>query len=577
MTRQATHGTRRDFLRGAAAVAAAGLLAACSAPPATDDPAVALAATGTATARLAEATVSVYWTRPDSLYPFRPMGETAQGVERQLFGALLRTDDALRPTPDLATSIGRTDDPKLWTFTLRHGLRFSDGAPLTAKDVVFTIERAVNPQAGGAGSDPLGGPAGSPWRGRLAALDGVAEYATGRAAHIRGLETPNDRTIIMRLTTPDVAWHHTLAGGAGLCILPAHALAGIPPDRMTTAPFASVPRPTAGAFVLADARANGQLELRRNEAYAGGAVAWLDRLVLRAFARQEPALVQLERGELDLMPVPATEIARLRTRRDLVVRRVPGAAVVALAVNCDRPFLQDKRVRQAMLYALDRNALVKEVLMGEGAVIQSTIGGPDWLGTPTGLNPYPYNPALCRRLLKEANWDAARVIALTYTPGDRVNDALVAAVQQQCKEAGINLDLFQVDAAAYHRRVVVGGARGGAGDFDLALVSGVVRQEPNLSAAYFETAAAAPAGANYGHYTNPMVDDLFARGRATPDPAARKATYTTLAQMLNDELPWLPLYAPQAIYAHNRRLVGFRPPAAATHLLGNAEEWSVIP
>ena len=82
-------------------------------------------------------------------------------------------------------------------------------------------------------------------------------------------------------------------------------------------------------------------------------------------------------------------------------------------------------------------------------------------------------------------------------------------------------------------------------------------------------------GRNYGHYSNPQLDDLFKQGRATPDKAQRKQIYTKAAQLLNEELPWIFLYSPNAISGYNKRLQGFKPPSYGTHQVWNAEEWSV--
>ncbi len=114
------------------------------------------------------------------------------------------------------------------------------------------------------------------------------------------------------------------------------------------------------------------------------------------------------------------------------------------------------------------------------------------------------------------------------------------------------------------------------GDFDIWLNGGgVFRQDPNVSAKYLETIAATPVGANYTHYSNAKVDDLFKQGRATPDLAQRKKIYTELALILNDECPWIYLWSPNSIHAYNKRLVGFKPPSYPTHFVWNAEEWSV--
>jgi len=604
--------TRRRFLTAAGAGAAAAILAACggetpaapaatvgstkatgsTAPPAASaapatvassaatTAATAAVAGGTAPTMAASASVasapvasaggaaggqiSVYWTKPSTIHPLFSTAGIEQGVERQLFGALMRMNDKLEPVPDLAEKVDSTPDAKVWTFTLKQGLKFSDGMPLTAKDVVFTFERAIDKRSG------------SYWRSRLLALDGAAEFGDQKADKIKGLETPDDRTIKMTLATADAVWTQTISDFAGLCILPSHILKDTAPDQMAKAPFAFAPTPTGGAFAFDEWKADQYLAIKRNDSYVGGAKPKLDKIFLKVLTQQDVGIAQLEKGELDLMLIPITEAARLRKNTNLTVTSTPAPSVSFLACNLDRPFLKDKRVRQAMLYAIDRESIVKEILIGEATVVNSTIIGPEWMGTPPGLNEYKYSPDKARQLLKDANWSAGQKIALMYTPGDKINDALVPVLQQQMKDAGITLDLFQIDSPGYNMRAVTGATIQMAGDFDLALVGGgVFRQDPNVSAKYFETVSFTPAGANYGHYTNTKVDDLFKQGRAVVDKAMRKTIYNQIAQILNDEVPWIYLWSPNSIHAYNKRLVGFKPPSYPTHIVWNAEEWSV--
>jgi len=581
--------TRRRFLTAAGGSAAAAILAACggetpAAPAATTTsaatkpaasvaPAVMTGAGGTvptmapAAASAGGATggqLIVYWTKPSTIHPLFSTAGIEQGVERQMFGALMRMNDKLEPVPDLVEKVDSTPDAKVWTFTLKQGLKFSDGMPLTAKDVVFTFERAIDKRSG------------SYWRSRLLSLDGATEFGDQKADTIKGLETPDDRTIKMTLTTPDAVWTQTISDFAGLCILPSHILKDTPPDQMAKAPFAFAPTPTGGAFVFEQWQADQYLAIKRNDTYTAGPKPKLDKIFLKVLTQQDVGVAQLERGELDLMVVPITEAARLRKNPSLTVTSTPAPSVSFLACNLDRPFLKDKRVRQAMMYAIDRDSIIKEILMGEAMAVNSTIIGPDWMGTPTGLTDYKYDPAKAQQLLKDANWSATQKVALMYTPGDKVNDALVPILQQQMQAVGIAFDLFQIDSPGYNTRAVTGATIQMAGDFDLALVGGgVFRQDPNVSAKYFETASFTPAGANYGHYSNPKVDDLFKQGRGVTDQAMRKTIYTQIAQILNDEVPWIYLWSPNSIHAYNKRLVGFKPPSYATHIVWNAEEWSV--
>lgn len=593
--------TRRRFLAATSAAAASALLAACggsttptttSAPkptttpqassaatPATSVPSVAANVTsptaGAAAPRVGAASpvasvgasggqISMYWVKPVTIHPLFSSSGVEQGVERQMFGALVRMTDKLEAIPDLAEKIDVSPDAKVYTFTLKKGLTFSDGHPLTSADVLFTYQRAVDKRSG------------SYWRARLLALDGAAAYGDQKADTITGLVAPDDLTVRMTLTTPDSTWLITIGDFAGLSILPKHILESTPPDQMQKAPFSFAPTPSAGAFVFSDWKQDQYLEIKRNETYTGGPKAKLDKIFCKALAQEDVGIAQLEKGEIDLMSVSVTEADRLRKNPTLTVVSVPSPSVSFLAYNLDKPYLKDKRVRQAMAYALDREGIVKEILKGEATVVNSTIIGPDWMGIPEGLNPYKYDPNKAKQLLKDANWNSAQKLALPYVPGNKINDALIPILQQQFKDVGIILDLQTVDGPEINRRIFGIATATQAGDFDVDLVGGgVFRTDPNVSAKYFETIAFTPSGANYGHYSNPKLDDLFKQGRATTDRAQRKKIYTDLALILNDEMPWVYLWSPNSIHVYNKRLLGFKPPSYATHQVWNAEEWSV--
>jgi len=593
--------TRRRFLASASAAVASALLAACggtTAPTATANtsaattapkpttapqassattpatsaasvaaPAASPAASSAASAASTGATggqISMYWVKPVTIHPLFSSSGVEQGVERQMFGALVRMTDKLEPIPDLAEKIDVSPDARVYTFTLKKGLTFSDGHPLTSADVLFTYQRAVDKRTG------------SYWRARLLALDGATEYGDQKADTIKGLEALDDQTIKMTLTTPDSTWLITIGDFAGLSILPKHILESTPPDQMQKAPFSFAPTPSAGAFVFSDWKQDQYLEIKRNETYTGGPKAKLDRIFCKALSQEDVGIAQLEKGEIDLMSVSVTEADRLRKNPTLTVVSVPSPSVSFLAYNLDKPHLKDKRVRQAMAYALDREGIVKEILKGEATVVNSTIIGPDWMGIPEGLNPYKYDPNKAKQLLKDANWDNGQHLILPYSTGNKIDDALVPILQQQFKDVGITLDLQTVDGAELNRRTFTIATQQKAGDFDVRLIGGgVFRTDPNVSAKYMETVAFTPAGANYGHYSNPKVDDLFKQGRATTDKVQRKKIYTDLALILNDEMPWVYLWSPNSIHVYNKRLQGFKPPSYATHEVWNAEEWSV--
>jgi peptide/nickel transport system substrate-binding protein len=538
----------RHLAAGTAAVAGSVFLAACGPGPTPNAP---------ATSKPSGGQVSMLWDKPVTFSPLFSTSGSEQGVEQLLLGALVKINDKLEAQPDIADKIDVSTDARVYTFHLKKTLKFTDGQPLTARDVVFTIQRAIDKRAG------------SYWRGRLLLIDGALEYGDQTADTITGLETPDDYTVKMTLATADATWLLTLGDFAGLGILPAHILQDVAPDQLKQHPFTLNPNVTAGVFRFVRYETDQYLEMERNDGYGGGAKAKLDRVFLK-IVKPDVSLAQLEKGELDLMIVPVSEVARLKKNPNLTVVSVPSPSVSFMTLNLALPYLQDKRVRQAMMYALDRESIVKTIYQGEAQVVNQTIIGPQWIGTPEGLNPYAFDPNKAKQLLKEANWDSNRKLEAIYVPAGREEDAYVPIIQQQFQDVGLMLTLRQVERAEYNRK------RNAAHDFEIALVGGgIFRQDPNVSGKYFETVNWVPEGANYSHYSNKQVDELFAAGRATTDTTERKKIYTQVATILNDEVPWIFLWSPNSIFAHTKRLVGFKPPSYATHNMWNTDEWTV--
>jgi peptide/nickel transport system substrate-binding protein len=472
-----------------------------------------------------------------------------------VFGSLVKLDADLQPVPDIAEDIEVSTDVKTYTFRLKQNMTFTDGQPLTAKDVVFTIERAVDNRTG------------SYWQGRLLAIEGADEYSDQRADTIAGLETPDDFTVVMNLVAPDSTWLLTISDFAGLGILPAHVLQDIPPDELQQHPFSLNPDVTAGVFTFTDYETDQFVELTRNENY-GGDKAKLDKVFFKILT-PDVAIAQLETGEIDVSSVPVAELERLTSNPDLSIVSVPSPSVDFLTLNLTKPYFQDKRVRQAMMYALDREAVVDAIFAGEATVVNQSIIGPDWMGNPD-VNPYSFDPDQAKQLLAEANWDSGLTVELIYVPGTKSRDAYIPIIQQQLTDVGMKVELRPMESAEYTRR------RNTDHDFDIAVVGGgVFRQDPNVSAKYFETKNFVPGGANYSHYSNPRVDELFEAGRATTDLTERKTIYTEVATILNDEVPWVFLWSPNSIFAHTNRLVGFDPPSYVNTPMWNADDWTV--
>src|SRR5207248_723323 len=229
------------------------------------------------------------------------------------------------------------------------------------------------------------------------------------------------------LRNPDPTGLLTLGDLSRLCITPEHTLKDVAPDQLQPHPVSLDPSVAAGAFQFVQYQTGPYAELKRNDTYGGTRVR-LERIFFKILA-VDAALAQMERGELDLMIVPTSEMDRMKKVPTLTVVSVPSPSIDFLAVNMAKTYLQDKRVRQAMQYAIDRESIVKAIYKGEAQVVNQTIIGPDWMGTPD-LNTYPFNPDKAKQLLKDATWDGSHSLQILYTPGTKERDAYLPIIQQ---------------------------------------------------------------------------------------------------------------------------------------------------
>ena len=260
------------------ASAASPAVAVSSAAPAAASPTVAASGVPAASAASAPSggQVSMLYAKPVTFQPLFTSVGADQGTEQLLFGALVKVNDKLESVPDLAETIDVTPDVKTYTFHLRKNV-WTDGQPLTAKDVIFTINRAVDKRTG------------SYWRGRLLQIDGATEYGDQKADTITGLTAPDDYTVKMVLKTPDSTWLSTLGDFAGMGILPEHVLKDVAPDQLQKHPFALNPTVTAGAFKFGSYATDQYVELQRNDAYTGGPKPKLDKIFLKILSPASPS------------------------------------------------------------------------------------------------------------------------------------------------------------------------------------------------------------------------------------------------------------------------------------------------
>jgi ABC-type transport system substrate-binding protein len=500
----------------------------------------------------------MYWGPNDGLSPmFGATGNTQQIVS-MMFGTLVKMNDVLEPIPDLAESVEVSDDAMEYTFELHEDVYFNDGEQLTSSDVRFTYETVIDPTTG------------SYWGPRLYNIEGAQAFIDEDADNVSGIETPDDFTVVIHMDEPSAVFQLAMTQFTGLGIAPEHVLADVPRDQLEEHEFNWAPTVSAGAFQFHDYQEDQYLELHRYEDYFRGAPA-VERIFVRDVTH-DVGVAQLETGELDVMSLPVGEVERVENIEHVNVESMPSPSVTFIALNLTEEKFQDVRVRQAMMYAVDRQGIVESILGGHGEAVHQTIIGPDWFGTADGLNPYEHDPDLAREMLEEAAWNFDEEMEiLVSTAAEPELQRALTVLQEQWAEVGIQAEISYLESAAIAERVDID-----QWNWDAQVIwGGVFRADPHISSEYFHTRYWRPDGNNYGHYSNDRVDELFDQGQEVVDEGERIEIYTEIAQILNEELPWIFLYSPDSLYGVSNRLQGFQPASYFNNKFWNAHEWSV--
>jgi peptide/nickel transport system substrate-binding protein len=471
-----------------------------------------------------------------------------------IFNRLIAPDETWVMQPDLAEKFEVSTDATVYTFNLRKNVKWTDGQPFTARDVIFNYKLNLTKAAG------------SRQAPRLLQIKGANEFYEGNAKDVSGLEMLDDYTVRISLAQPNVSWVYQLSHSSPiLYILPEHILKDVDPTQLDNHAFIKKPDVGTGPYQFVQFVADQFVEFKANPNYFKGAPK-IEKVFV-TLAEPPTQLAQFERGELDVMyKMTAKDAERLKGNSSLNIVPLQGLGVFQIAWNNER--FPDKRVRQAFMYAVDHESLIKVVLRGQGRLVHSTVIGPEWANYPD-LNPYKYDPAKAKELLTAAEWDSSRTVNVTWSKGFADIELAAPIVQQQLKEVGFNVNLAPLDSPAYIQKVV------SEPDFDMAWFSGgVYALDPDISSAYYECANWTPRGANTTHYCHKELDQFFLQGRSTTDTAKRKEVYSNVARILNEDVPTVFWWSENIIYGVNKRIKGYKV-GTNDYLWWNIHEWTV--
>ena len=443
------------------------------------------------------------------------------------------------PGPGLAESWTVSSDGKVYTFKIRRGVTFHDGTPMTARTVAEDVDRVVNPQ------NPC-------YIFARKAVDSYAQFVWGSAATNTAakVEAVDDATLRVTLPTPNAPFAANLG-------MPWSGIMSPAATKKYNCDASQHPVGT-GPFKFVEAVRNDHVTLEANPSYWNGAPK-LAQIVFRVVPESTTRLLMLERNDVQfLIDVPASDIPRISANPALKLYRRPGFYLNGMAMSNDVGPFKDKRVRQALNYAVDKDAINKALY---GGWTTQTQGVPafSWAYNKS-VTAYAYDPAKARAMLREAGFPNGfttnMMVADNPRPYNPIGFAKSGeAVQSYLAKVGVNAKITKYEWGAYLNQLRhtpwegLAGCGWGAdtGDPDNIMYSVFW---------YDDMAHVAPTN-NCARYHNVEYDHLIFAAREIPDQAQRQALYQHANQILHDDAPWIFLNTGNLVRAARSNLNGY--------------------
>jgi len=455
---------------------------------------------------------------PKTLDPARVSDIYSLSVSQQIFDGLVQYDSALTIVPALAEFWRASRDGAVWTFNLRHGVKFHHGREVNADDVVYSFARILDPKTRSGAAE------------LFLNIKGAREFREGRAKSVSGLVALDRRTV--QVTLDDHVAPFVAIAAVG------HAKI-VPRDLVESQGEAFGAQPVGtGPFRFVRWDRGREIVLEANAEYFDGAPR-LTRLLFRIFPGEQRDAMQEEfqKGNLEDAPVPARVDRRaLATSGGYIYVKRPMISARFYGFNTRAKPLNDRRVRQAIVQAIDRETIVEGVYLGQVTYARGVLP-PGMLGFNPGLTGYPYDPARARQLLAQAGYPGGRGLPpLTIWSGARQADIVRehALIKKWLAAVGITADFqYNTDWQAFSKML----DDGKLPIFLYAWYADVPDPDNFLTKLFHSKSPR-----NFFGYANPVVDELLTGARSAGDIQRRVELYRRAEQLILDDAPIVPVF-----------------------------------
>jgi len=447
-----------------------------------------------------------------------------------------------------------TEDNRNFIIKLDENAVWSDGTPITADDVVFTFLLWASPEIGSTGMS-------------IEKIEGTGDngYVEPGADSVSGVVALDEHTV--SITTKSEMALHTFQNiyGRYILILPKHVLKDVPRENLLSYDWFNAPTVVSGPYFIKDVDLNHYVTLEANDNYFKGEPK-IKNLNIKVVTASQ-LLAQLKTGEIDL--VQQTTGAILQEDYDSVraldnITVYDGTPITHQSIFINTERITDVRVRQAILYGIDRETILKDLLKGRGEVVDGFLAsaGPFY---DESVVPTPYDPEKAAQLLKEAEadgWDKSTQYTFYVNSGDTTFTQIASFIAAKLGELGLNIKVNTVDISSLL-------STAGSGDFDLLAVQYTYAPvDPYTDISWLLSKG------GWTRYYNEQVANALDLTQKTGDINEIIKQYRIVTDHVQQEVPVISAYVISAIGAVNNRLKNAVPDVYGTFI--NVHEWELV-
>ena len=482
---------------------------------------------------------------PSNLIPILASDSSSHEIAGYVYNGLVKYDRDLKIVGDLAESWVISKDNLSITFKLRNGVKWHDGKPFTARDVMFTYQVTIDPRTP------------TPYSGdfKLVKKAEIIDDHTFRVTY--------DKPFAPAL----ISWSSA--------ILPRHLLEG---QDITASPLKRKPVGT-GPFVFTEWVPGDRVILTANPEYFEGR-PYIARYMMKIIPDTATMFLELKNSSIDMMGLTPLQYVKQTDypafKREFNRYKYLAFAYTYIGYNLKHKFFQDKRVRQALAHAVNKQEIIDGILLGQGIEATGPFK-PDMWAYNGNVRKFPYDPEKAKALLKEAGFERGtdgvmrkNGIPFEFTvlvnQGNTVRIQSAELIQRRFSEIGVTMKIRVLEWATLVNDFI------DKRNFDAVLLGWTIPNDPDLFDIW-HSSKQGPKELNFTSYENKEVDELLIKARHTMDQAGRKKYLDRIQEILTDDQPYTFLFVPYATVALHRRFKAVDPGPAG--IMYNFIKWYV--